>query len=188
MAPAKPSFRTLATMAVLAIAVFYLGKSFLAVDRSAAMLAVDNPEGVTPAQALGTFTVSDSSGANIPIVVPGEPAIIMVSSTSCGWCKRTLKEVGQMANGRDVPRLRLLTLEGAAEGAPMLAKEGIKGATMIGPSGPNEQVLMTFRFRGTPTFLAVNSKGRVVQTMPGYPGENELKRWFAVMIGDSEVP
>ncbi len=139
-------------------------------------------------QAIGTMTVRDASGKRVPLATKGQPAIVMVSSVSCAWCKRSLKDLGELAQGRPLPRLKLLTLEGAADGAPMLAAEHIGGAQLIGPAGSSDQVLLTFRFNGTPTFVAIDRNGRVVSTMPGYPIRDVMKRWFAVMVGDADVP
>lgn len=142
----------------------------------------------TAEAAIGLLTVKNAKGKLIPLITKGEPAIIMISSVTCGWCKRALKDLGELSAGRPLPRLKLLTLEGAADGAPMLAKEKITGAQLIGPNGSNNQVLLTFRYRGTPTFVAIDSNGRVVATMPGYPMREVMKQWYAVMVGDSEVP
>jgi len=138
--------------------------------------------------AIGLFKVRNAEGKLIPLVTKGQPAIVMVSSVTCSWCKRALKDLGEMSAGRPLTRLKLLTLEGAADGAPMVAKEGIVGAQLIGPAGNSDQVLMTFRYPGTPTFVAIDRNGRVVKTMPGYPIRQEMAHWFAVMVGDAETP
>lgn len=140
------------------------------------------------ATALGAFQVVDLDGALVPVAPPGEPAIVMVSSRTCGWCKRAFKDIGELAAGRPVPRLRVITLEGAAEGVPMLAKERITGAHALGPAGSNDQVLLTFRYPGTPTFVAIDRQGRIAATMPGYPIRPVMEQWFAVMVGDADVP
>jgi thioredoxin-related protein len=70
----------------------------------------------------------------------------------------------------------------------MVAKEQVTGARLVGPVGSAEQVLLTFRYSGTPTFVSVDRNGRVVRTLPGYPVRPEMERWFAVMVGDAEVP
>ena len=142
----------------------------------------------TAGQALGTFKVRDLKGRLVPLVTKGEPAIVMVSSVSCSWCKRALKDLGEMSAGRPLPRLKFLTLEGASEGVAMLTKEHISGAQLIGPAGSSDQVLLTFRYPGTPTFVAIDRNGRVVKTMPGYPIRAEMQHWFAVMVGDAETP
>ncbi len=140
------------------------------------------------AQTLGALKVLNEHDKVVPLITKGEPAIIMISSTGCSWCKRALKDLGELSAGRPLPRLKLFTLEGAVGGAPMLAKEKIGGAQLIGPLGLNDQVLLTLRFRGTPTFVAVDRDGRVVASMPGYPMREVMKTWYAVMVGDQDVP
>ena len=97
-------------------------------------------------QAWGRSASRTPSGKIVPLVTKGEPAILMISSVTCSWCKRAFKDLGELSAGRPLPRLKLLTLEGAAEGAPMLAKEHITGAQLIGPSRSGDQVLLTFRY------------------------------------------
>jgi thioredoxin-related protein len=70
----------------------------------------------------------------------------------------------------------------------MLAKEQIAGAQLVGPRDESAQIRLTFRYPGTPTFLAVDRNGRVMRTLPGYPIPEEMKRWVAVMVGDSATP
>lgn len=142
----------------------------------------------TVARALGSLAVRGLDGERVPLVTPGQPLIVMVSSETCGWCKRALKDLGELSAGRPLTRLTVITLEGAAEGAPMLAREGITGARLVGPAGGADQVLFTFRFPGTPTFVAIDRNGRVVKTLPGYPIREEMRHWFAVMVGDQETP
>ena len=64
----------------------------------------------------------------------------------------------------------------------------LTGAQLIGPAGSSEQVSITFRYPGTPTFVAIDRNGRVVRTLPGYPIPDEMKHWYAVMVGDQDVP
>jgi hypothetical protein len=136
------------------------------------------------AQAIGTSRVKDLNGKLVPVVPAGMPAVIMISSRTCSWCKRTLKDLGEMSAGRPLPRLVLLTLEGAAEGVPMLAKEAITGARLVGPATSAEEVLLTFRYPGTPTLIEVDRNGRVVYTIPGYPIRDELRKLWSIMVGD----
>ena len=161
--------------------------SNLSVDRIVASDTIRAP-GPAVEAAVGAFRVRDTSGAIIPLMKKGEPAILMISSVTCGWCKQSLKDLGAMSAGRPLPRLKLLTLEGAADGAPMLARENITGAQLIGPSGSRDQVMLTFRYPGTPTFVAIDSEGRVVATRPGYPPRSVMERLFAVMVGDAALP
>lgn len=143
---------------------------------------------LTAQQALGSATARDLAGKTVPLIVKGQPSIVMLSSRTCSWCKKALKDFGNMADGRPVPRLTVLTLEGAAEGVPMLEQEGLRGARLLGPAGSKEQALLLFRYPGTPTFVAVDRNGRVVHTIPGYPVQPELLRLFNVMVGDSDTP
>jgi hypothetical protein len=138
--------------------------------------------------ALGTFVVKDVDGKTIPIVTQGEPAIIMVSSRTCEWCKQTFSDLRKLANGRPLTHLKLLTLEGASEGAPMIGEQGLKGVQLLGPNDGTDEVFLTFRYPGTPTFLAVDRSGRVSQTSPGYLEPARLRKWFSVMVGDADSP
>jgi hypothetical protein len=137
---------------------------------------------------LVTTTVSNAAGQSVALVTPGEPAIIMISSVTCSWCKRALGDLRELSGGRPLTRLKLLTLEGAAEGGPMVGRESLNGVQLIGPVSGASKVTLTFRFQGTPTFIAVDRNGRVVQTMPGYPIRDVFKLWYAVMVGEAETP
>ena len=138
--------------------------------------------------ATGAASVMTIDGTIEPLVVAGEPEIVMISSRTCSWCKQAFADIGEISNGRAVPRLTVLTLEGAEVGIPMLERESITGARLVGPASGSGKVFLTFRYPGTPTFLAVDRNGRVVRTIPGYPGRQELQRWFAVMVGERETP
>lgn len=153
-------------------------------------LASDAPAGslAKSRQGLGAFPVRDINGSTVPIVNDGEPAIVMINSRTCGYCKIALRDLGQYANGRSASRLRMLTLEGAPDGLPMLEAANIRGAVPLGPATSQSQVLLTFRYRGTPTFVAVDGDGRIRGTMPGYPGAERLASWFDVMLGDRATP
>ncbi len=161
-------------------------------DEAAATIeaVAGNSEGAlaTSRQGLGAFPVRNVAGATVPIVNTGEPAIVMINSRTCGYCKIALRDLGAYAKGRPVPGLRMLTLEGAEDGVPMLMAAGVQGAVPLGPATSQSQVLLTFRYRGTPTFVAVGPDGRIRGTMPGYPGAEQLASWFDVMLGDRAAP
>jgi thioredoxin-related protein len=137
---------------------------------------------------LATAVVRDITGQRVSLVPKGQPTVVMVSSRTCPWCKKALTDFGRMAKGEPVPGLTLFTLEGAAEGAPMLEKEKLRGARLVGPAGSREEAERLFRYPGTPTFIAFDRNGRVVHTIPGYPIEPELARLFAVMVREADVP
>ena len=138
--------------------------------------------------ALATATVRDHAGKLVPLVPKGQPTVVMVSSRTCSWCKKALADFGTMANGEPIPGLTLFTLEGATEGAPMLEKEKLRGARLVGPAGSREAAEKLFKYPGTPTFLAFDRTGRIVHTIPGYPIRPELARLFAVMVRETDVP
>ncbi|MCA2983454.1 hypothetical protein [Gemmatimonas sp.] len=137
---------------------------------------------------LATAIVRDISGQRVALVPKGQPTVVMVSSRTCPWCKKALADFGQMAEGQPVPGLTLFTLEGAADGAPMLEKEGLRGARLVGPAASREEAEQLFRYPGTPTFIAFDRHGRVVHTIPGYPIRPELARLFAVMVRETDEP
>lgn len=139
-------------------------------------------------QALGGVKVKDLAGRLAPLLVEARPTIVMVNSRTCPWCKKALKDMGEMAEGRPIPHLTLLTLEGAAYGEPMLAQEKLTGARLVGPATSEEETKLSLRVSGTPTFLAVDRNGRVVRTIPGYPIRPELEHLFRVMTGESDTP
>lgn len=155
-----------------------------------AAVARQAPEGALASspQGLGAFPVRDMNGATVAIVPNGTPAIVMINSRTCGYCKQALADLAQYAKGREVPGLRMLTLEGATEGLPMLRAAGVSGATPLGPATSESQILLTFRYRGTPTFVAVDAQGVIRGTMAGYPGAERLAPWFDVMLGDRIAP
>lgn len=139
-------------------------------------------------QQLGVSTVRDLSGRVVPLLSDKAPVIIMVNSRTCPWCKKSLRDIGQIAAGQSLPRLTVLTLEGAAYGKPMLEREGIAGARLVGPVGSAADLQASLRQAGTPVFIAVDATGRVLATMPGYPIYEEMKRWVAVMSGAADSP
>lgn len=142
----------------------------------------------TASQTMGAYQVRTVDNTLTTLAVPNTPTIVMVSSRTCGWCERTLADLGEFSDGRPLPNLTLLTLEGAREGQPMVDHWKVNGARLVGPARSSDEVLLTFRYPGTPTFVAIDRNGRVVKTLPGYPRRAELRRWYAVMAGDQATP
>lgn len=141
-----------------------------------------------PQQVLPVKEARDLKGRVVPLLARKEPTIVMINSRTCPWCMKSLTDIGRIADGRPLPRLVVLTLEGAADGGPMLAKEKIHGATLLGPAHTAAELQQALGHTGTPIFLAVDANGRVVRAMPGYPIFEEMKRWVAVMAGDEDAP
>jgi hypothetical protein len=134
------------------------------------------------------FDMRALGGEVVPVATPGTPSVVMVSSETCGYCKRALGDLGEMSGGRPLPRLRLVTLEGAEGGVSMLRTAGVSGATLLGPTSSRDRTLLTFQLPGTPTFVALDARGRVTHAMVGYPGREALSSWYRVMAGEQESP
>ena len=136
----------------------------------------------------GGIHLRDTAGAIVPVTRPGEPAIVMVNSITCAWCERALADFAIAARGRTLSRLRVITIEGAAAGATMLARAGVKAGTVAGPDHESARTMLSLQFPGTPVFVAVDSGSRVVASLPGYPGREALSTWVAVMLGERAAP
>jgi len=133
-------------------------------------------------RSLAALRVRNAEGEVVAAAPAGEAAVVMVSSITCGYCERSLRDLAAMAGGRPLPGLRVVTLEGAGPGARMLDRMGVRGAVSTGPVGNSEQVLLTFRIPGTPVFASVDSAGRLTDVVPGYPGPEGLASLYRVMV------
>jgi hypothetical protein len=140
-----------------------------------------------PGAGVAALTVRTVDGRVTPLASLGEPAVVMVVSQSCGVCKEALRDFGRMASGRPLPRLWLVTLEGAALGAAMADSAGVRGAVLAGPAVPAAEALFTFQIQGTPTFLALDAGGRVRRVFPGYPGREVMAPWVELMAGTRDA-
>jgi Thioredoxin-like domain len=155
----------------------------MAVDRAGPRVTADDPAVAQARSAVTELQVRDSAGTRVPLAPRGAPAILMVNSRTCSYCKQSLQEIAALQGRDGVPRLRVVTLEGADVGRTMLASLGVHGAFNAGPVGESDQVLLTFRIPGTPVFARTDRDGRIVETVPGYPGPEILARWLPVMRG-----
>jgi hypothetical protein len=173
-----------ALVAVVAVAGLWLGGGARVADDAVrtATLADGADAGVV------AFSVRTLDGAVVPLRRVGEPSVVMVSSETCQYCKAALREMGRVAAGRSLRRLRLVTLEGATGGVAMVRTANITGATLAGPISSADQAVLTFQIRGTPTFVALDDRGRVTQSMVGYPGAEVMRSWIDVMLGERERP
>lgn len=137
---------------------------------------------------LESTRIATLDGRTLSLTDAREPTVVMVSSTSCGFCKQALADLGEMSGGRAVPHLRVLTLEGAGDGAPMLASAGVRGAVLVGPASNGDRVMLTFQTPGTPVFALLDARGRVQRVVPGYLGRAWLARWLPVLTGERAEP
>jgi thioredoxin-related protein len=165
-----------------ALALLLVGRFAVERDENAAAVAND-PSVAMARAAVADIMVRDSANQRVALAPPGQPAILMVNSRTCSFCRLALKDVAEMQGADGVPMLRVVTLEGATVGATMLATLGVRGAYNAGPDGESDQVLLTFRIPGTPVFARTDSAGQIVETVPGYPGPETIRRWLPVMRG-----
>jgi hypothetical protein len=152
-------------------------------DRRASVALPDDPSVGQARSAVTDLVVRDSSGTRVPLAPKGVPAILMVNSRTCSFCRLSLRDIAALQGRDGVPMLRVVTLEGAEAGRSMLAALGVHGAFSAGPDGESDQVLLTFRIPGTPVFARTDGDGHIVETVPGYPGPQVIARWLPVMRG-----
>ncbi|MES3035702.1 MAG: hypothetical protein V4813_16990 [Gemmatimonadota bacterium] len=181
-APAKLGGREMLAWVVAgALGLALVGR--LAFDRTATPPAGDDPAVGQARAAVTSLMVRDSAGTRVPLAPTGRPAILMVNSRSCTYCRAALSDIAARQGRDGVPMLRVVTLEGEAAGSAMLSSFGVRGAFSTGPDGESDQVLLTFRIPGTPIFARTDSGGRIVETVPGYPGPALIAGWMPVMRG-----
>ncbi len=164
-----------------ALALAVVGR--MAIDRQSPPLPSDDPSVGQARSAVTNLFVRDSANALVPLAPRDGPAILMVNSKTCSFCRLALRDIAARQGRDGVPRLRVVTLEGAAAGRAMLSTFGVRGAFSSGPDGESDQVLLSFRIPGTPVFARTDGAGRIVETVPGYPGPEVLARWLPVMRG-----
>lgn len=188
-APGGWSPRGLALLALVVVAATWLGLRLGGVfgARAAAGDAAD-PTSATASAGIAALDVRTVDGRVLALAGAGEPTVVMVSSETCAFCKEALGDIGRLAGGRPLPRLRIVTLEGAEHGVSMVRQANIRGAVLAGPVTPAAEAQFVFAIRGTPTWLALDERGRVTRTMLGYGGEDVLAGWMGVMLGERGRP
>ncbi|HEY0970248.1 MAG TPA: hypothetical protein VGE02_04630 [Gemmatimonadales bacterium] len=178
-----PAWGWIVVALVVALGAFRLGLG-LDPERTPVAAAADG-SGVRGS--LRDYRVQLASGDTVDLAPAGEPAVVMVSSVTCPFCAEAMGDFARMAAGRPLPRLRVVTLEGAVRGEPMLARRGLDGIWHAGPLDGAGQTLLTFQFPGTPTFLLLDAEGGVRAALSGYPGREAIQPWFRVMLGERET-
>lgn len=142
----------------------------------------DDPAVAQAREAVRGLMVRDATGARVPLAPPGRAHVLMVNSTSCSFCREALRDLARLQGTGGVPGLRVVTLEGEPAGTAMLAQAGVRGAFSAGPEAGRDQVLLTFRIPGTPVLARTDEAGRIVETIPGYPGPAVLERWRDILL------
>jgi hypothetical protein len=140
-----------------------------------------------PGAGVATLSVRTTDGRITPLSAIGAPAVVMVVSETCGVCKEALADFGRARAGRPLPRLWLVTVEGADTGVPMTRAAGVAGAVHAGPVAPAAAALFNLQIAGTPTFVALDAAGRVMRVLPGYPGGEAMAPWLRVMAGETDA-
>jgi hypothetical protein len=46
--------------------------------------------------------------------------------------------------------------------------------------------MLTFQLPGTPTFVALDARGRVTHAMVGYPGREGMASWYRAAAGEQD--
>ena len=177
-----PGWGWAAIAVVVALLAFRLG---LGLDADTAPVPGGAPVEGTKGSLAG-YEVQTADGATTELAASGEPTVVMVSSVSCTFCEEAMGEFARQADGRPLPRLRIVTLEGADRGHPMLRRNRLDGVWHAGPVDGAGTTLLTFQFPGTPTFLLLDGDGRVTAAMPGYPGAERIRPWVEVMLGERD--
>lgn len=108
-----------------------------------------------------------------------QPIVVMLASESCTFCKEALHDLASLQGARPATGLWLMALEGAPTADSMLAAANVRGALAVGPVSSIDATMLTFQTTGTPVFAFVDSGGRTVRTIPGYPG----RAWLARELG-----
>lgn len=132
---------------------------------------------------LAGYRVRLASDSLVSVVPADAPAVVMVSSVTCSVCAETMRELA--SDGRALPGLRVVTLEGASLGQAMARRNGLRDVWHAGPADGSGATLLTFQYPGTPTFLLVEPDGRVRRALVGYPGRDAFMPWLRVMAGET---
>lgn len=132
---------------------------------------------------LAGYRVRLETDSLVPIVPAEAPAVVMVSSVTCSVCAETMRDLA--SDGRPLPALRIVTLEGAELGHAMARRNGLRNTWHAGPADGSGATLLTFQYPGTPTFLLVEPDGRVRRALVGYPGREAFRPWLRVMAGET---
>ena len=173
-----PAWGWLLALVVALVASFRLGLGERLPEDAIPRVAAADATG-----SLAGYQVRLESDSLVAIVPTGRPAVVMVSSVTCGVCAEAMRDLAN--DGRTMPGLRIVTLEGAALGRAMARRNGLRGSWHAGPADGSGATLLTFQYPGTPTFLLVEPDGRVRRALVGYPGRAAFRPWLRVMAGET---
>ncbi len=141
------------------------------------------------AMKVDALSLRDTLGARVDLARAGVPQVVMISSTTCGVCRRAFADFRALqAAGTAMPRLVVVTIEGADSGAVELRAVRVTPGAVLGPADEGARTTLAFQFPGTPVFLALDSSARVVASLPGYPGREAMATWVDVMAARRVAP
>lgn len=172
-----PSWGWLLLTAVALVVSFRLGLGERLPEDAIPRIAASDANG-----SLAGYRVRLETDSLVPIVPDDAPAVVMVSSVTCGVCAEAMRDLAN--DGRPFPGLRIVTLEGASLGRAMARRNGLRATWHAGPADGTGATLLTFQYPGTPTFLLVEPGGRVRKALVGYPGRDAFRPWMRVMAGE----
>lgn len=150
--------------------------------------AVERTGDAPRALGLEALRLRDTTGVIANLAQVGVPQVVMINSTNCGVCKRALADLRDAAAGAPVPRLTVVTIEGADSGAVMMRAARLVPGGLLGPANEGVRTMLAFQFPGTPVFIALDSGAHVVASLPGYPGREAFTSWREVMFGRRQRP
>lgn len=165
----RPQILRFAAVGALAVTGVWVGGRLDPVSKETA---------TTPPPPIEVGSLRDAGGARARVEEVGARRVVMLSSTSCGYCKEALRDMASRAGGRTADGLWLVTLEGADASRGMLQEAGVRGGRALGPADGATQALLTFQTPGTPVFALLDSTGRIIRAVSGYPGARRMEAWF----------
>ncbi len=122
-------------------------------------------------------SVVGADGRIQPLAPAGGGAVLVVS-TGCPHCHRTLQRLARQAPGGRLPHLNVLVIEGPERGARMLDSLGVR-APVSGPRREDPGLLSRLGVTGTPTIIAVEGDGSVRRVVVGALSDEEAAVWAA---------
>jgi hypothetical protein len=128
------------------------------------------------ATSLAGVEVVDAAGRSQPIVPDG--GVVMVIASTCPHCHAVLARLAEVAGGEALPRLRVITLDGARRGQLLLDSLHIR-AVALGPAGEAKALVERLGVSGTPSLFHADAAGKVRERTVGELSEVETRAWAA---------
>ena len=137
----------------------------------------EEPQGIDHVAIDDIYLVS-AEGQSEPLL-PGKSGYTIVVSTGCAHCHVTLQRISQMAEGEELPGLRVVTVEGAAKGQEFLDSVGLVGASSLEPQDL-ESLAMAVGLTAVPLLLEFDEQG-IVRSQIGGLSEEEISEMLPAL-------